>query len=165
MAREVAAAEARRFGRAAGMLSAGIGSAGLLTYVYFALASHNLDRTSYGEVVVLWSAAFVTISVLFRPVEQLLSRTIAEHQAQGQPVGQPLRVAATIQLTLAAAFGLAAVALRGPLQDDLLSGKESLYWILVTAVLAFAASFYARGFLAGSRRFVLYGSTSGRVTR
>jgi len=158
MAREVAAAEARRFGRAAGMLSAGIGSAGLLTYVYFALASHNLDRTSYGEVVVLWSAAFVTISVLFRPVEQLLSRTIAEHQAQGQPVGQPLRVAATIQLTLAAAFGLAAVALRGPLQDDLLSGKESLYWILVTAVLAFAASFYARGFLAGSRRFVLYGA-------
>src|ERR671931_1030410 len=119
MARDVAAAEARRFGRAAGMLSVGVGSAGLLTYVYFSLASHKLDRVSYGEVVVLWSAVFVTISVLFRPVEQLLSRTIAERQARGQPIGQPLRVAATIQLALAAAYAVAALALRGPLQDDL----------------------------------------------
>ena len=101
MAREVAAAETKRFGRAAGLLSVGIGSAGLLTYVYFSLASHVLDKVAYGEVVVLWSAVFVTISVLFRPVEQLLSRTIAERQARGRPIGQPLRVAATIQLALA----------------------------------------------------------------
>jgi O-antigen/teichoic acid export membrane protein len=157
MARDVAAAEARRFGRSAGMLSVGIGSAGLLTYVYFSLASHKLDRVDYGEVVVLWSAVFVLISVLFRPVEQLLSRTIAERQARAQTIGQPLRVAATIQLGLATAFAVAALALRGPLEDDLLSGNETLYWILVAAVLAFAASFFARGFLAGSRRFVLYG--------
>jgi O-antigen/teichoic acid export membrane protein len=156
MAREVAEAEARRFGRAAALLSIGIGSAGLLTYVYFSLASHNLDPVDYGEVVVLWSAVFVTISTLFRPVEQLLSRTIAERQAGGQPIGQPLRVAARIQLGLAAAFGLCALALRDPLEDRLLSGNETLYWIFVTATLAFAASFFARGFLAGSRRFSLY---------
>src|ERR671937_2171724 len=126
MARDVAAAEARRFGRAAGMLSVGIGSAGLLTYVYFSLASHNLDRTAYGEVVVLWSAVFVTMSILFRPVEQLLSRTIAARQARSEPIGQPMRVAATIQLGLATAFAAAALALRGPLQDDLLSGSSTL---------------------------------------
>src|SRR5919197_6778486 len=124
MAREVAEAEARRFGRAAGLLSIGIGSAGLLTYVYFSLASHTLDRVDYGEVVVLWSSVFVLISILFRPIEQLLSRTIAERQAHGQPIGSALRVAATIQLALAAAFAVAAIALRGPLQDDLLSGNE-----------------------------------------
>ena len=140
------------------MLSIGVGSAGLLTYVYFSLASHNLDRTSYGEVVVLWSAVFVTISILFRPVEQLLSRTIAVRQAHDEPIGDALRVAATLQLGLAAAFAAAALALREPLQDDLLSGNDTLYWILVTSVLAFGASFYARGFLAGSRRFALYGA-------
>ena len=70
--------EARSFGRSAGTLSVGVGLAGLLTYVYFALASHNLDATAYGEIVVLWSAAFVTISVLHRPVEQFISRTVAE---------------------------------------------------------------------------------------
>jgi len=156
MAREVAEAEARSFGRTAGLLSIGIGSAGLLTYVYFSVASHVLDKVDYGEVVVLWSAVFVTISTLFRPVEQLLSRTIAERQAREQPIGQPLRVAATIQLALAAVFAVSALALRDPLQDQLLSGNETLYWILVTAVLAFGASFFARGFLAGSRRFALY---------
>jgi O-antigen/teichoic acid export membrane protein len=158
MAREVAAAETRRFGRTAGLLSVGIGSAGLLTYVYFSLASHVLDKVAYGEVVVLWSAVFVTISVLFRPVEQLLSRTIAERQARDRPIGQPLRVAARIQLAVAGAFAVVALLFRGPLQDDLLSGNETLYWILVTAVLAFGASFFARGFLAGSRRFGLYGA-------
>jgi O-antigen/teichoic acid export membrane protein len=156
MAREVAEAETRRFGRAAGLLSIGVGSAGLLTYVYFSLASHILDKVDYGEVVVLWSAVFVAISTLFRPVELLLSRTIAERQANEQPVGQTLRVAATIQLALAAALAAAALALRGPLQDQLLSGNETLYWIMVAAALAFGASFFARGFLAGSRRFALY---------
>src|SRR6478752_2729413 len=155
MARE-ATAEARRFGRSAGMLSLGIGSAGVLTYLYFSLASHNLSRTQYGEVVVLWSAVFVLISVLFRPIEQLLSRTIAERQAHAQPIGSTLRVAATIQLGLATAFAVVALALRGPIQDDLLSGNETLYWVFFGAVLFYAASYFARGFLAGQRRFGLF---------
>jgi O-antigen/teichoic acid export membrane protein len=156
MAREVAEAEARRFGRSAGLLSIGVGSAGLLTYVYFSLASHNLNRVDYGQLVVLWSAVFITISTLFRPVEQLLSRTIAERQATDQPISKPLRVAAIIQLGLAAAFAVCVLLLREPLQNELLSGNRTLYWILVISGVAFGASFFARGFLAGSRRFALY---------
>jgi O-antigen/teichoic acid export membrane protein len=150
-----AGAEARRFGRSAGLLSAGVGSAGVLTYAYFALASHNLDSTSYGEIVVLWSAVFVSISVLYRPVEQLLSRTIAERQAHGEESGSALRVAATIQLGVAALCALAMLALRRQLQDGLLSGAEQLYWVLLGAVVGFGASFFARGYLAGNRHFGL----------
>jgi O-antigen/teichoic acid export membrane protein len=151
-----AGAEAKRYGRAAGLLSVGVGIAGLLTYVFFALASHTLDGNEYGEIVVLWSAVFITVSTLFRPVEQLLSRTIAEREAHGQPIHHPLRVAAAIQLALALAFAAAGLALRGPLEDDLLSGDATLYWVLIGAVLGFGASLYARGFLAGSRRFAVY---------
>ena len=57
-----------------------------------------------------------------------------------QPIRQPLRVAATIQLGLAVAFAIGALALREPLEDELLSGNETLYWVLVAAVLAFAAA-------------------------
>jgi gas vesicle GvpC-like protein len=153
-----AGAEARRFGRSAGMLSIGVGSAGLLTYVYFSLASHALPRTEYGEVVVLWSITIVTISTLYRPVEQLLSRTIAERQAQGQAIGQPLRVAATIQGGIAVAVAVTTLALHGPLEDGLLSGDATLYWILVVALVAYGASFFARGFLAGHRQFALFGA-------
>ena len=147
--------EVMRFGRSAGLLSAGVGSAGLLTYCYFALASHNLDGESYGEIVVLWSVVFVSISVLYRPVEQLLSRTIAERRARGEEIGSALRVGATIQLTVAAVCAVAMLALHGPLEDGLFSGSADLYRVMFAAVLAFGASFYARGYLAGRRRFGL----------
>jgi O-antigen/teichoic acid export membrane protein len=146
---------AREFGRSATLLSAGVGAAGLLTYVYFSLASHNLPPEEYGDVVVLWSAVFVAISVLYRPVEQLLSRTIAERQARGQPIASALRVAATLQTGIAIITAAVVLALREPLQDELLGGSESLYWILFFALLAFGASFFARGYLAGNQRFVL----------
>lgn len=151
-----APADARRsFGRSAGLLSGGVGAAGVITYAYFSLASHNLPATDYGEIVVAWSAVFVTISVLQRPVEQFLSRSIAGRRTAASPIGSAMRTAALLQGAIAAAFGIGALALRGPLEDGLLSGSESLYWIYVTAVLAFAASFFARGYLAGEGRFAI----------
>ena len=150
-----AEAEARRYGRTAGLLSAGIGTAGLLTYAYFAIASHVLSRAEYGGIVVLWSVVVVTVSVLHRPVEQLLSRTLAERRERGLGIASPMRVAATIQLGIAAACAAAALALRGPIEDGLLDGQSDLYWVLVVAIVAYAASYYARGFLAGTRRFGL----------
>jgi O-antigen/teichoic acid export membrane protein len=143
------------FGRSAGTLSVGVGLAGILTYVYFALASHNLDANAYGEIVVLWSAVFVTISVLHRPVEQLISRSVAERRTHGAPIAPVLRAAAKIQGGVALGFAVVALALHEPLQDNLLSGSATLYWIYVTSVLAFAASFFARGYLAGEGHFGL----------
>jgi O-antigen/teichoic acid export membrane protein len=148
---------ARSYGRGAAILSVGIGATGLITFGYFALASHALDPTQYGQISLLWSAIFIIVSVLYRPVEQLLSRTIADHDARGIPGNHHLRVAATIQLALGVLFVVLALALRGPLEDDLFAGSATLYWILVVAVLAYAASYFARGYLAGHRRFELYG--------
>ena len=135
----------------------GIGITGLVTFAYFALASHSLTEDEYGRITLLWSAIFITVSVLYRPVEQLLSRTIADHDARGIEGSHHLRVAATIQLALGVAFAVVALALRGPIQDDLLGGSAALYWVLVVAVLAYAASYFARGFLAGHHQFGLYG--------
>jgi O-antigen/teichoic acid export membrane protein len=97
------------------------------------------------------------VSVLYRPVEQLLSRTIADRDARGLAGAEHLRVAATIQLALGVLFAVVALALRGPIEDDLFGGSEALYWILIVTVLAYAASYFARGFLAGHHRFGLYG--------
>ena len=152
------AAPARRgYGRGAAILSAGIGLTGLITFAYFSLASHALSEDDYGGVALLWSAIFITVSVLYRPVEQLLSRTIADHDARGIPGNDALRVAATIQLSLGLLFVVVALAFRGRLQDDLFDGSATLYWILIAAVLFYAASYFARGYLAGHRRYELYG--------
>ncbi len=145
------------YGRGAAVLSVGIGLTGLITFGYFSLASHSLDPGDYGRISLLWSAIFITVSVLYRPVEQLLARTIADHDERGVPGNEHLKVAARIQLALALVFVVAALALRGPIQDDLFGGSATLYWILLVAVLAYAASYFARGFLAGHHRFGLYG--------
>jgi O-antigen/teichoic acid export membrane protein len=144
------------YGRLASFLAVGVGLTGVITYVYFFIASHVLSKPDYGQITVLWSAVFITISTLYRPIEQLLSRHISEHLVKGEPTGQPMRVAATIQLGLGLLFATLALALRGPLQDGLLDGNETLYWVFFSAVLFYAASYFARGFLAGSRRFGLF---------
>lgn len=144
-------------GSGAAVLSVGIGVTGLVTYLFFSLASYAVSPEDYGLITLLWSSVFVVVSVLYRPVEQLLSRTIAERDARGQTGSGHLRVAATIQLGLGAAFVVAALLARGPIQDGLFEGSARLYWIMVVSVLAYAASYFARGFLAGQRRYGLYG--------
>jgi O-antigen/teichoic acid export membrane protein len=147
----------RSYGRGAAILSVGIGATGLITFAYFSLASHSLPEDEYGRITLLWSAMFITVSVLYRPVEQLLSRTIADHDARGVAGTEHLRIAARIQLALAAVFLVAALILRGPIEDDLFAGSSTLYWVLVAGVLAYAASYFARGYLAGHHLFPLYG--------
>jgi O-antigen/teichoic acid export membrane protein len=144
------------YGRMASFFAIGVGLTGVITYVYFFIASHVLSKPDYGQITVLWSAVFITISTLYRPVEQLLSRHISEHRVKGEPVGEPMRVAAKIQLGLGMIFAVLALALRGPLQDGLLEGNETLYWIFFSAVLFYAASYFARGYLAGIRNFGLF---------
>jgi O-antigen/teichoic acid export membrane protein len=153
----LSASTSASYGRGAAVLSIGIGVTGLVTYAYFSLASHALSESAYGGITLLWSAVFIVVSILYRPVEQLLSRTISDRDERGIGGGEHLRVAATIQLGLGVAFALCALLLRGPIQDDLFSGSETLYWVLIVAVLAYAGSYFARGYLAGHRRFGLYG--------
>jgi O-antigen/teichoic acid export membrane protein len=141
------------YGKTASFLAVGVGLTGLITYAYFLIASHVLSKPDYGQITVLWSAVFITISTLYRPVEQLLSRHISERLEKREPIGQEMRVASTIQLGLAATFAVVALVLRGPIQDGLLEGNETLYWVFFGAVLFYAASYFARGFLAGQRRF------------
>jgi O-antigen/teichoic acid export membrane protein len=148
--------ESRSYGRGASILSVGIATTGLVTFAYFSLASHNLSEVDYKGVSLLWSILFLIISIIYRPVEQLLSHTIATRRAQGHEA-HPLRVALTIQMSAALVFLVIALALREPITDDVFDGSSALYWVLVVAVVAYAASYFARGWLAGHQWFGLYG--------
>jgi O-antigen/teichoic acid export membrane protein len=144
------------YGRGASILSAGIATTGLVTFAYFSLASHSLSEVDYKGVSLLWSVLFLIISIIYRPVEQLLSHTISTRRAQGH-AAHPWRVAFTIQMSAAALFLVVALALKPQIVDDVFDGSEALYWVLVVAVLAYAASYFARGWLAGHKWFGLYG--------
>ena len=155
MAKEASEA-ARNYGRTAGLLTVALGAAGILAYLFFAVASHSLNEDAYGQIVVLWSVTFLTISILLRPVEQLLARTVAELQETGQSIRHATRVAAAIQLSIGALFVAVALSLRSILEQELFDGDSLYFWVLVVAVLGFAASYFVRGFFAGSRRMGWY---------
>jgi O-antigen/teichoic acid export membrane protein len=144
------------YASSARMLSIGIASTGVFTFLYLALASRNLDPASYSRISLCWAVMFVILSVIYRPIEQLLSRTIADRRARGLH-GHPLRTPALIQGAFALAFLIAALALRHQIEQGMFDGSTALYWILVVGVLAYAASYFARGWLAGHQRFDLYG--------
>src|SRR5688500_6461462 len=125
--REAAREEARSYGRAAGLLTGALATAGALAYLFFAVASHSLTEDEYGQIVVLWSVAFLIISTFFRPVEQLLAKSVADLEERGLSVRHVCRVAALIQLGLGVGFALVAVALRSPIENKLFEG-DSLFF-------------------------------------
>ena len=149
--------ENRGFASGARILSIGIASTGLFTFAYLAVASHVLSPRDYGLISLVWALLFVVVSVIYSPIEQLLSRTIADRRARGLG-DHPLGVAALIQGAFTAVFVAAALVLRHRLEHDLLGGSSVLYWVLVLGTVLYAASFFARGWLAGHQEFALYGS-------
>lgn len=154
-----AAHERGSYGRGARILSIGIASTGLLTFLFFSVASHalgdsELGQEQYGQIATMWAILFTAMSVFYRPVEQLLSRTIATAAARGEAhprLREPLLIQTGFALVLVAAAFVA----RGALEEQL--GSSTLFWILVAAGVAYAASYFARGFVAGHQWFALYG--------
>ncbi len=145
----------RSYGSGARILSIGIASTGLLTFAYFSIASHVLGEQSAKGIDLLWSVMFVIISVIYRPIEQLLSRTIAERRARGH-AEHAMRVPILIQGAFALGFLVAALALHEELLRAF-ENQQALYDVLVVGTLAYAASYFARGWLAGHQRFGLFG--------
>ena len=101
---------------------------------------------------------FITVSVLYRPVEQLLSRTIADHDARGVAGSTTCAWRRRSSSRSASLFAVLALAFRGPLQDDLFDGSDTLYWILIATVLAYAVATSRAGTWPGT---AASGSTAG----
>lgn len=152
-----ARAETRNYSRTAALLTVALGAAGVLTYAFFSVSSHTLDPDDYGAIVVVWSAVYIASFTFFRPIEQLLARSLAELGDHGEDAhGSVLRVAAVVQGVLVVVVVAIALALHGPIEDEMLEGQTTFFAVLIVALVAFGASFFARGFLAGQRRFRAY---------
>ena len=144
------------YGRSAAGLTAALGLGGVLTYVFFILTSHSLTDDQYGEVVVLWSVVFIVASTLYRPIEQLLARTLAERDQVGVPSGDALRTAGVIQLAVCLLTVVALLIARVPLEDNLFSNNPDFFWAMLASLVGFSLAYFARGYLAGRGHFGVY---------
>jgi O-antigen/teichoic acid export membrane protein len=65
-----------------------------------------------------------------------------------------------VPMTIQGGFALLFLAVALPLHSELANhafDSETLYWVFVIGIVAYAASYFARGWLAGHKYFALYG--------
>ena len=58
-------------------------ASGLLAYAFNVFVARVLGPDAYGQIAVLWGAMFLAAVVLFRPLEQTISRSMADRLARG----------------------------------------------------------------------------------
>ena len=130
---------------------------GLVTFAYFSLASHSPQRGG------LQGRRAAVVGAVPDHLDHLPAGRAAalahDRVAPGAGARGPSAAGAADHPGDGGArrFLVVALALREPITDDVFDGSEELYWVLVVAVLAYAASYFARGWLAGHQRFGLYG--------
>src|SRR5947209_18649851 len=118
------APQAGSYASGARILSIGIASTGIFTFLYLAVASHSLDPASYSRISLCWAIMYVILSVIYRPIEQLLSRMIADRRARGLH-GHPLRVPAAIQVGFALLFLAVALSMRSEIEQGIFDGSSA----------------------------------------
>src|ERR1051325_5108902 len=73
------------------LLSGAMALSGVLTYAFHVLAARTLGAAASGQIAILWGGIFLVAIVLFRPLEQTLSRAIADGLARGEEVRAVIR--------------------------------------------------------------------------
>lgn len=144
--------------RAAAALSVGTVASGVLAYAFNAVAARGLGPGLYGPVAVLWAAVFLVSVVLFRPIEQTLSRTIADRVARGEDVRPVLRSGVRLAALLSGATVALCAVLWHPITHGLFAGHAALTVAFAAGVVGYALSYLARGWMGGVRWFSGYGA-------
>jgi O-antigen/teichoic acid export membrane protein len=142
-------------------VGAGLIVAGVSAYGFLFVADKALSKTEYSPLAALWSLVFLAGPGLFLPLEQEISRALAERQARNQGGLPVVRRAATIGVGL----GLGVLVLllaTARLTTDHLFDHQFLLLVGLTLGLAGAlAGHLTRGCLSGTGQFKGYGAYLG----
>jgi O-antigen/teichoic acid export membrane protein len=149
-AREIASSDAA-------LLSIGTLCSGLLAYAFNVLAARALGPELYGPIAVLWAAVFLTAVVLFRPLEQTLSRSIAERTAQEVDARPVVRSVVRLAVVISGLALTACIVAWEPITDGLFAGQPLLTAALAVAIVGYCLSYLVRGLVGGVRWFGGYG--------
>ena len=138
-------------------MSIGTLASGVLAYAFNVLAARTLGPAAYGAVGALWGAMFLLAVLLFRPIEQTVSRAIADHVARGEDARPVVRSAAWLTgfVTIGAVGGC--LLAWTPITDRLFGGEQVLTVALVAGLAGYALSYFARGLVGGVQWFGGYG--------
>lgn len=143
--------------RDAALLSVGTLASGLLAYAFNVLAARSLGPEAYGAIGALWAGMFLVAVLLFRPLEQTVSRSVADAIARDQDARPIVRSAARLGALVTLGASGILLAAWGPITDGLFGGQPTLTVALIAGVAGYGASYFVRGMTSGVRWFGGYG--------
>jgi O-antigen/teichoic acid export membrane protein len=139
------------------LMSIGTLGSGVLAYGFNVVAAQALGPDAYGPVAVLWAAMFLAAVVLFRPVEQTLSREVSEALAHGRGIAPILRAVGRMAVVTTLVAAAVCAAAWGPITDRIFDGHDVLTAMLVLGIAGYGASYFVRGVVGGRRWYAGYG--------
>jgi O-antigen/teichoic acid export membrane protein len=154
---EAPAARRRLAFDGAALASAAMLGSGLLAYAFLVLGAQVLGTQNYWQLAVFWAGLFLVVVVLFRPLEQTLSRGIADRLARGEEVRTVLRAVVAIYLALATGVVVIGVAAREPIADRLFGGDETMVFLLLAGIGGYGLAYLMRGITGGMGWFAGFG--------
>jgi O-antigen/teichoic acid export membrane protein len=141
----------------AALMSIGTLASGVLAYAFNVLAARALGPAAYGAVGALWGGMFLLAVLLFRPIEQTVSRAVADHVARGEDARPVVRSAARLTALVTIAAVAACLLAWTPITDRLFAGEPVLTVALVAGLAGYALSYFVRGLVGGVQWFGGYG--------
>src|SRR5262245_3284368 len=142
-------------------VGAGLLVAGLSAYGFLAVAHQPLTKAVYLRLSATWSLVFLIGPVLFLPLEQEISRALAERRTQGLGGAPVVRRAATLGVGLALAVLVLLIATARWSVDELFDHQLLLLVGLTLGVAGALAGHVTRGCMSGTGHFKGYGTYIG----
>jgi O-antigen/teichoic acid export membrane protein len=125
-------------------------ASGLLVYCFHLLAARSLGVDAYGGIAVLWATLFLSVIVVFRPLEQTVSRSMAARRAGAVETWSVVRSTATLTLGAIGAVVTVGILAWDVLSERLFAGDDLLAGALLASIGAYGLSYLVRGIVAGA---------------
>ena len=150
------------------LVSGAMAASGVLTYAFQILAARRLDAGQFGRIAVLWGGVFLLAIVLFRPLEQTLSRAIAHRLANGEEIRSVLRSVALVAIVVFCLIVAASLGTWSVVTNRLFEGDGYMTAMLLAGTCFYGLQYIVRGLLGGVRWFqgysaVLLADAAGRI--
>ena len=126
---------------------------GIMSYVFLGIAARTLGVDAFGPLSVLWALIYLVGPGFFLPLEQEVSRSLANRWARGVGVGPLVKQAGLLGTALIGALVLVTLVAAPLLLDHLFDDQVLILIGFVLAILGYSAVHLARGTLAGLGRF------------
>lgn len=138
-------------------VGAGLIVAGISAYGFLVVADKALTKSEYSPLGALWSLVFLAGPGMFLPLEQEISRALAERRARNQGGLPVVRRAATIGVGIGLAVLVLLIATARLSVDHLFDGQILLLVGLTLGLAGALAGHLTRGCLSGTGQFKGYG--------